>query len=157
MESERAAYEDYSRVLLSGARYLLFLPVSQVFYDIVLLYHVSFIYSIFLSANNNTRLLWSSKLKASMPCAKFKHACHPEYKNQLCKLSRLNFFSLLSMSEGRAIYVIYFPVSYTIFTVVVNPFQNKEFSSSLLEKLFREACQTLSIEVPMPGTATYKV
>ncbi|XP_026665327.2 DNA polymerase epsilon catalytic subunit A isoform X2 [Phoenix dactylifera] len=70
----------------------------------------------------------------------------------------LSFFYLYhSMSEGRAIYVIYFPVSYTIFAVVVNPFQNKELSSSLLEKLFREACQTLSIEPPMPGSATYKV
>ncbi|EHA8586834.1 hypothetical protein COCNU_scaffold001050G000020 [Cocos nucifera] len=70
----------------------------------------------------------------------------------------ISFFYLYhSMSEGRAIYVIYFPVSSTIFAVVVNPFQNKELSSSLLEKLFREACQTLSIEPPTAGSATYKV
>nr|XP_019702821.2 DNA polymerase epsilon catalytic subunit A isoform X2 [Elaeis guineensis] len=70
----------------------------------------------------------------------------------------ISFFYLYhSMSEGRAIYVIYFPVSYTIFAVVVNPFQNKELSSSLLERLFREACQTLSVEPPMAGSATYKV
>ncbi|XP_059627348.1 DNA polymerase epsilon catalytic subunit A-like [Cornus florida] len=62
----------------------------------------------------------------------------------------LSFFYLYhSISEGRAIYVGYFPASRTISVVVVNPFQNKELSPHILEKQFREACQALSIEPPM--------
>ncbi|XP_072950830.1 DNA polymerase epsilon catalytic subunit A-like [Typha angustifolia] len=70
----------------------------------------------------------------------------------------ISFFYLYhSLSEGRAIYVIYFPMTSTINAVVVNPFQNKELSSTLLEKQFREACQTMSLDVPLPGTATFRV
>lgn len=58
-------------------------------------------------------------------------------------------FAIFSISEARAIYVGYFPSSRTIFVVVVNPFQNKELSVQVLERLFREACQALSIEVPI--------
>ncbi|KAL6341762.1 hypothetical protein AAG906_038006 [Vitis piasezkii] len=44
----------------------------------------------------------------------------------------------------------YFPASRTISVVVVNPFQNKELSPSIIEKQFREACEALSIEPPQP-------
>ncbi|URE33478.1 DNA polymerase [Musa troglodytarum] len=67
------------------------------------------------------------------------------------------FYLYHSISEGRAIYVIYFPTSWTISVVVVNPFQNKELSSAILEKQFREACHALSIEPPTNGSATFKV
>ncbi|KAK9279688.1 hypothetical protein L1049_013368 [Liquidambar formosana] len=60
------------------------------------------------------------------------------------------FYLYHSISEGRAIYVGYFPASRTISVVVVNPFQNKELSPSILEKQFREACHSLSIEPPPP-------
>ncbi|XP_010242612.1 PREDICTED: DNA polymerase epsilon catalytic subunit A-like [Nelumbo nucifera] len=64
----------------------------------------------------------------------------------------LSFFYLYhSISEGRAIYVAYFPASGTTLVVVVNPFQNKELTPSILEKQFREACQSLSIELPLRG------
>lgn len=59
------------------------------------------------------------------------------------------FYLYHSISEARAIYVGYFPSSKTIFVVVVNPFQNKELSVQVLERLFREACQALSIQVPI--------
>lgn len=59
------------------------------------------------------------------------------------------FYLYHSMSDGRAIYVVYIPASSTIFVVVVNPFQNKELSPSLLEKQFWEACQALSLDPPM--------
>ena len=55
-----------------------------------------------------------------------------------------------SISDGRALYVGYFPASRTISVVVVNPFQNKELSPSIIEKQFREACEALSIEPPQP-------
>lgn len=58
----------------------------------------------------------------------------------------LYLFSISSISEARAIYVGYFPSSRIISVVVVNPFQNKELSPQVLERLFREACQALSIE-----------
>ncbi|XP_052190980.1 DNA polymerase epsilon catalytic subunit A-like isoform X2 [Diospyros lotus] len=62
----------------------------------------------------------------------------------------ISFFYLYhSISEGRAIYVGYFPASKSISVVVVNPFQNKELLAHILEKQFREACQALSIELPM--------
>ncbi|KAK2968075.1 hypothetical protein RJ640_000490, partial [Escallonia rubra] len=67
----------------------------------------------------------------------------------------ISFFYLYhSISEGRAIYVGYFPASRSISVTVVNPYQNKELSSQILEKQFREACQSLSIEPPMPVVAT---
>jgi hypothetical protein len=47
-----------------------------------------------------------------------------------------------SLSEGRAVYVMYFPTSSRIHAVVVNPFRNKELSPAFLEKQFRDACQT---------------
>ncbi|PSR89873.1 DNA polymerase epsilon catalytic subunit A like [Actinidia chinensis var. chinensis] len=63
----------------------------------------------------------------------------------------ISFFYLYhSVSEGRAVYVAFFLASRTISVVVVNPFQNKELSPHILEKQFREACQTLSIEPPTP-------
>lgn len=55
-----------------------------------------------------------------------------------------------SISDMRAIYVGYFPASRTISIVVVNPFNNKELSPSIIEKQFREACEALSIEPPQP-------
>ncbi|KAK1323653.1 DNA polymerase epsilon catalytic subunit A [Acorus calamus] len=59
----------------------------------------------------------------------------------------ISFFYLYhSFSEGRGIHVIYFPVSSTVNVLVVNPFQNKELSPSILEKQFREACESLSSE-----------
>nr|CAD1820134.1 unnamed protein product [Ananas comosus var. bracteatus] len=70
----------------------------------------------------------------------------------------ISFFYLYhSSSDGRAIYVLYFPVTLTIYAVVINPFQNKELSSALLEKQFREACQMMSLEPPQRGNATFKV
>ncbi|KAJ7947962.1 DNA polymerase epsilon catalytic subunit [Quillaja saponaria] len=66
-------------------------------------------------------------------------------------LEEITFFYLYhSASEGRAIYVGYFPAAKTISVVVVNPYQNKDLSASFLEKQFREACQALSIEPPAP-------
>ncbi|KAM7522501.1 hypothetical protein LguiA_012403 [Lonicera macranthoides] len=59
------------------------------------------------------------------------------------------FYLYHSISEGRAIYVGYFPISRIISVVVVNPFQNKELSSHILEKQFREACQALSTQTPI--------
>ncbi|OVA03605.1 DNA-directed DNA polymerase [Macleaya cordata] len=61
------------------------------------------------------------------------------------------FYLYHSISEARAIYATYFPASGTIVVVVVNPFQNKELSPSILEKQFREACQALSIASPLAG------
>lgn len=46
-----------------------------------------------------------------------------------------------SASDGRAVYVLYLSTPGIISVVVVNPFQNKELTSSLLEKQFREACR----------------
>ncbi|XP_075078061.1 DNA polymerase epsilon catalytic subunit A [Nicotiana tabacum] len=57
----------------------------------------------------------------------------------------ITFFYLYhSLSDGRAIYVGYFPSSKMIHVVVVNPFQNKELSPHILERHYYEACQTLS-------------
>ena len=56
--------------------------------------------------------------------------------------------SCFSISEARAIYVGYFPASRLISVLVVNPFQNKELSPQILERLFREACQALSFQHP---------
>ncbi|XP_068664091.1 DNA polymerase epsilon catalytic subunit A-like isoform X2 [Aristolochia californica] len=64
------------------------------------------------------------------------------------------FYLYHSLSDARATYVIYFPASGTVFMVVVSPFQNKEVSPSLLEKLFREACRSLSVEGPTLGNGT---
>lgn len=60
----------------------------------------------------------------------------------------MSFFS--SISEGRAVYVGYYPASGTISVVVVNPFQNKELSPHILEKQFRDACHALSVEPSVP-------
>lgn len=46
-----------------------------------------------------------------------------------------------SLSEGRAVYVMYCPTSFRIHAVVVNPFRNKELSPAFLEKQFRDASQ----------------
>ncbi|XP_057955577.1 DNA polymerase epsilon catalytic subunit A-like [Malania oleifera] len=77
---------------------------------------------------------------------------HMKTTTECCYLEEsISFFYLYhSISEGRAIYVGYFPASRTIYVVVVNPFQNKELSISILERQFREACQALSIEPPLP-------
>ncbi|KAI4373579.1 hypothetical protein MLD38_011693 [Melastoma candidum] len=59
----------------------------------------------------------------------------------------ISFFYLYhSISEGRAIYVGYFPIGKTISVVVVNPYQNKDLSLMYLERQFREACQALGVE-----------
>ncbi|MQL76823.1 hypothetical protein Taro_009221 [Colocasia esculenta] len=55
------------------------------------------------------------------------------------------FYLYNSLSEGRGIYAIYFSASGTISVLVVNPFQNRELSSSLLDRQFREASQALSL------------
>ncbi|XP_062083133.1 DNA polymerase epsilon catalytic subunit A-like isoform X2 [Humulus lupulus] len=63
----------------------------------------------------------------------------------------ISFFYLYhSISEGRAIFVVYFP-SRTMSVVVVNPYQNKDLSPSFLEKQFRDACQALSVQPPPPS------
>ncbi|KAI4322394.1 hypothetical protein L6164_022096 [Bauhinia variegata] len=70
----------------------------------------------------------------------------------------ISFFYLYhSISEGRAIYVGYFPASKTISVVVVNPYQNKDLSPSFLEKQFRDACHVLSIEAPPRNSIIFKV
>lgn len=61
----------------------------------------------------------------------------------------VNFITYHSISEGRAIYVMYLPALRTVSVVVVNPYQNKDLSPSFLERQFREACHALSIE-PQP-------
>ncbi|XP_052142334.1 DNA polymerase epsilon catalytic subunit A-like isoform X2 [Oryza glaberrima] len=56
----------------------------------------------------------------------------------------VSFFYLYhSLSEGRGVYVMYFPTSFRIHAVVVNPFRNKELSPSFLEKQYQDACQAL--------------
>ncbi|XP_021832845.1 DNA polymerase epsilon catalytic subunit A-like isoform X1 [Prunus avium] len=70
----------------------------------------------------------------------------------------ISFFYLYqSTSEGRAIFIAYFPASRTITIVVVNPYQNKDLSASFLEKQFREACQALSIQPPPRNGISIKV
>ncbi|KAF5727520.1 DNA polymerase epsilon catalytic subunit A [Tripterygium wilfordii] len=70
----------------------------------------------------------------------------------------ISFFYLYhSISEGRAIYVGYFPASNTMYVVVVNPYQNKDLSQSFLEKQYREACQAMSIEPPPRNGISFKV
>ncbi|KAF7120543.1 hypothetical protein RHSIM_Rhsim13G0107600 [Rhododendron simsii] len=64
------------------------------------------------------------------------------------------FYLYHSISEGRAIYVGFFPASRTISVVVVNPFQNKELSPHIIEKQYHEASQAMSIEPPMPRDST---
>ncbi|KAD4583994.1 hypothetical protein E3N88_21595 [Mikania micrantha] len=73
--------------------------------------------------------------------------------------SSISFFFLYhSIFEGRGIYLVYFSSWSTILAVMVNPFQNKELTPPILEKQFREACQALLIEPPMPRDAfTFKV
>ncbi|KAJ0576989.1 putative DNA-directed DNA polymerase [Helianthus annuus] len=73
--------------------------------------------------------------------------------------SSISFFYLYhSISDQRGIYLVYFPSRSTIHAVMVTPVQNKELSPHILEKQFREACQALSIELPMPRDAfTFKV
>lgn len=69
-----------------------------------------------------------------------------------------NFPSTFSISEGRAIFVTFFPSTRSIFVVVVNPYQNKDLSSTFLERQFREASQMLSGESQPPKSGiTYKV
>ncbi|KAK4286365.1 hypothetical protein QN277_002926 [Acacia crassicarpa] len=62
-----------------------------------------------------------------------------------------------SISEGRAIYVGYFPASKAISVVVVNPYQNKDLSPVFLERQFRDACEVLSIETPARNGIRFKV
>ncbi|EXB53718.1 DNA polymerase epsilon catalytic subunit A [Morus notabilis] len=71
----------------------------------------------------------------------------------------ISFFYLYhSVSEGRAIFVVYFPASRAISVVVVNPYQNRDLSPSFLEKQFRDACQALSVQPPPPRNGiTFKV
>ncbi|KAM5584440.1 DNA polymerase epsilon catalytic subunit A-like [Rosa sericea] len=67
------------------------------------------------------------------------------------------FYLYHSISEGRAIFVAYFPASRTIIVVVVNPYQNKDLSPSFLEKQFRDACQALSLQLPPRNGIIIKV
>lgn len=67
-------------------------------------------------------------------------------------------FISFSISESRAIHVGYFPASRIVSVLVVNPFQNKELSPQILERLFREACLSLSFQSPNPTEAlSFKV
>lgn len=67
------------------------------------------------------------------------------------------FFCFFSISDVRAIYIGYFPTSRTVTVVVVSPHQHRELSPSILEKQFREACRTLSTELPPGVRITFKV
>ncbi|KAI3461306.1 hypothetical protein Pfo_017969 [Paulownia fortunei] len=71
----------------------------------------------------------------------------------------ISFFYLYhSISDGRAMYVAYFPASSQISVVVASPFQSKELSPQILERQFREASQALSFQPPMPNEGvTFKV
>ena len=62
-----------------------------------------------------------------------------------------------SISEGRALYVGYFPASKAMTVVVVNPYQNKDLSPTFLERQFHDACQALSIEPPPRSSITFRV
>ncbi|CAA6660705.1 unnamed protein product [Spirodela intermedia] len=63
-----------------------------------------------------------------------------------------------SLSDGRGIYAVYFPASAIITVLVVNPFLNKELSSSILDRQFREASQVLSLNSGTPkNQITFKV
>ncbi|VAH03415.1 unnamed protein product [Triticum turgidum subsp. durum] len=67
----------------------------------------------------------------------------------------VSFFYLYhSVSEGRAVYVMYFPTSLRVHAVVINPFRNKELSPAFLEKQFRDACQTPD---PLHENLTFQV
>uniref|UniRef100_A0A452YAU9 DNA polymerase epsilon catalytic subunit n=1 Tax=Aegilops tauschii subsp. strangulata TaxID=200361 RepID=A0A452YAU9_AEGTS len=67
----------------------------------------------------------------------------------------VSFFYLYhSVSEGRAVYVMYFPTSLRVHAVVINPFRNKELSPVFLEKQFRDACQTPD---PLHENLTFQV
>ncbi|KAL0390635.1 UNVERIFIED_CONTAM: DNA polymerase epsilon catalytic subunit A [Sesamum calycinum] len=62
------------------------------------------------------------------------------------------------ISDGRAMYVAYFPASSQISIVVVSPFQSKELSPQMLERQFSEAKQSLSLQPPIPNEGiTFKV
>ncbi|XP_020214340.1 DNA polymerase epsilon catalytic subunit A isoform X3 [Cajanus cajan] len=67
------------------------------------------------------------------------------------------FYFYHSISEGRAIYVAYFPSSKAITVVVVNPYQNKDLSPTFLERQFHDACQASSIEPPLRNDINFKV
>ncbi|RYR70524.1 hypothetical protein Ahy_A03g017008 [Arachis hypogaea] len=70
----------------------------------------------------------------------------------------ISFFYLYhSISEGRAIYVGYFPASKSITVVVVNSYQNKDLSLAYLERQFHDACQALSIQPPPRNSISFKV
>ncbi|XP_061359270.1 DNA polymerase epsilon catalytic subunit A-like [Gastrolobium bilobum] len=70
----------------------------------------------------------------------------------------ISFFYLYhSISEGRAIYVGYFPASKAITVVAVNPYQNKDLSPTFLERQFHDACQAFSIEPPPRNGINFKV
>ena len=71
--------------------------------------------------------------------------------------SQFFFVLLISISEGRAIFIAYFPASRTISVVMVNPYQNRDLSPSFLEKQFREACQALSVQPPPRNGITFRV
>lgn len=67
------------------------------------------------------------------------------------------FYLYHSVSDVRAIYVGHFPTSKMIHVVVVNPFQNKELSSHILERHFFEACQTFSGSITQKEGISFKV
>uniref|UniRef100_A0A0R0HLB0 DNA polymerase epsilon catalytic subunit n=1 Tax=Glycine max TaxID=3847 RepID=A0A0R0HLB0_SOYBN len=67
------------------------------------------------------------------------------------------FYFYHSISEGRAIYVGYFPALKAITVVVVNPYQNKDLSPTFLERQFHDACQSLSIDSPPRNGINFKL
>ncbi|CAM8878713.1 unnamed protein product [Rhodiola kirilowii] len=67
------------------------------------------------------------------------------------------FYLYHSISEGRGIYVCYFPASRTVTVEVINPYQNKELTPALLERQFREACKALSLNPPSKSDIIFKV
>lgn len=68
-----------------------------------------------------------------------------------------SFMLLISISEGRAIFIGYFPASRTISVVVVNPYQNRDLSPSILEKQYRDACQALTVQPPPRNGIAFRV
>ncbi|CAN6479373.1 unnamed protein product [Victoria cruziana] len=65
------------------------------------------------------------------------------------------FYLYHSLSEGRGVFVTYIPASSAVSVVVLNPYQNKELSLSLLERQFREACQALTVDPNLQTSSVF--
>lgn len=81
---------------------------------------------------------------------------HDFFHLQYLEIFNTHFFNC-SICEGRALYAGYFPSWRVILVVVVNPFQNRDLSTSFLERQFRDACHALAVESPLLSDgATFK-